>query len=457
MFRLSTIVLGVLAVAAPALAQDAAAWEGQVDGTDVYVRSGPTRNWYQITKLSRPAKVTVVGRQGDWVKIVPPKGVYSLISKLYVTADGTTGTVTSDNVQVRAGSILYPTMRSWVQTSLNRNDTVSIVGETEEYYKIAPPAGVVVYMSAQYVKAVGDVGEAATPRSQPATDSRPTSDATTAAAAEARAVARRFKAFKVAQAALIAEYQKPPNQRDPAKVLAMYKALDMPANDPLAPAVSYGIKYLQMDIERAKGAQEVRRLVEDALAEQQELQARRDRIKLDIGAASRPAARTTLQGRLAPSRLFPGSGVAPKRWVVRNQATGSILAFVQSTAGKVNLKEMEGWRVRLTGMRRYNASLRSTIVEVTEAHKLAGGEPISPPARRRPRRKLKGKPVGATTRPADKARPAPTTRPAAKGAATPRVKPAAADKSTQAMPATGLPMASTTQPSRLPMDPEEYK
>jgi len=128
-------------------------------GADVYIRSRALPEAYTCGKISRSATVTVAGRDGDWLKIVPPEGVFSVIAKSYVRRDADNwGTVTGDNVRVRAGSspLLADTDAHYAeQGHLNTGHTVAIIGEGSDFYKIVPPGGAYVWISARYVRLPG--------------------------------------------------------------------------------------------------------------------------------------------------------------------------------------------------------------------------------------------------------------------------------------------------------------
>jgi uncharacterized protein YgiM (DUF1202 family) len=125
---------------------------GTVNSNAVYVRTGPSENYYAAVKLDKGAQVTVVGIKFDWLKILPPEGSFSYVAKAYVEkrGDGTIGRVTKPDLNVRAGSTLTA-MKTQVQTKLNENDDVEIIGEQDEYFKIKPPAGAYLYVNKQFV------------------------------------------------------------------------------------------------------------------------------------------------------------------------------------------------------------------------------------------------------------------------------------------------------------------
>jgi SH3-like domain-containing protein len=153
----------LLALAPLALAQDAVQvqptvensrfqFSGVINSPDVYVRSGPGEAWYSTMKVPQGAPVTVVGIKYDWLKVLPPEGSFCYVSKLYVErrGDGSVGRVTRSDINVRAGSDLSA-VKTTVLAKLNLGDDVKIVGEQDEYYKIAPPDGTFLYVNKQFV------------------------------------------------------------------------------------------------------------------------------------------------------------------------------------------------------------------------------------------------------------------------------------------------------------------
>ena len=131
----------------------------EVIGTNVYVRSGNSQNDYPCTKLDAPAKVTVLAEEFGWAKILPPEGCYSWIYKAYVKVDSanpTVGVLTGDNVRVWAGADNIDSGNSsGLQTKLNTGEIVELFPdqpETGDYYRIKPPTGAHLWISADYLK-----------------------------------------------------------------------------------------------------------------------------------------------------------------------------------------------------------------------------------------------------------------------------------------------------------------
>ncbi len=130
-------------------------WEGEVTGSNVYVRSGAGANWYPTAKLNAGDRVLVLGEKFGWYRVTPPPDSFSFIDTATVerNAGGGTGTVKQDKVYVRAGSHLE-SRKSATQIVLNKGATVEIIGEAEGFFKIKPPPGAALYISKQYVKPI---------------------------------------------------------------------------------------------------------------------------------------------------------------------------------------------------------------------------------------------------------------------------------------------------------------
>jgi hypothetical protein len=136
----------------------------EITGDDVYIRSGPGTNFYHCGKLKKGDKVTVVGRQFSWSRIVPPAGNFSWISTQYVTIspdNPDVGTVTGDNVRVYAGSdFVKPLYSTTLQGKLNKGEKIKLLGEQmDDYYKIASPAFAYLWVSTNYTNPLGPVRE----------------------------------------------------------------------------------------------------------------------------------------------------------------------------------------------------------------------------------------------------------------------------------------------------------
>lgn len=154
--------------ALPAVDWNGSVYEAVVNGNQVTVRSGPSENYYPITRLDKGTTIVVAGLNGDWVRIVPPAGAFSLVSKKFVTAGAgaSTGTINVAVLNVRAGSLLNSRYET-VQTKLSRGEAVTILGEAklgeDDYYKIKPPAGAFLYIQKDLVAPTRKLDASAVP------------------------------------------------------------------------------------------------------------------------------------------------------------------------------------------------------------------------------------------------------------------------------------------------------
>jgi uncharacterized protein YgiM (DUF1202 family) len=124
---------------------------GTINADAVYVRSGAGDNYYPTMKVNNGTQVTVVGVKFDWLKCLPPEGSFCYVAKVYIEKGaGDTGRVNKDDVNVRAGSALNA-MKTTVQGKLSQGQSVKILGEQDEYYKIAPPPDAFVYVKKDFV------------------------------------------------------------------------------------------------------------------------------------------------------------------------------------------------------------------------------------------------------------------------------------------------------------------
>ncbi len=174
--QIAILIAGILITVPTLFAQDDALdkypYVAKVTGNDVYVRSGPGTAYYYTQKLNGPDEVIVVGKKYDWLKIIPPKGSFSWISKRYVdpvAGNESVGIVTGENVRVYAGSPnVSPRNSSSLQTKLSETEVVRLTGdEMEDYYKIEPPATAYLWMSEQFLEYVGPVKEKRKPAPEP--------------------------------------------------------------------------------------------------------------------------------------------------------------------------------------------------------------------------------------------------------------------------------------------------
>ncbi len=139
-----------------------AAYIGEITEDRVNVRSGPSTNYYVVTKLGAGDRVRVVDKgEGDWLAVAPPKGVYSVISSEVVdVGDDHTGVVNTDRVRVYADAMNEKQKRYAYNyhPRLKRGTVVRIiesaVGGDDGLLRIVPPDGATVWIHGDYVVAV---------------------------------------------------------------------------------------------------------------------------------------------------------------------------------------------------------------------------------------------------------------------------------------------------------------
>ncbi len=138
----------------PAFAQSSYPFPGMVIEDHVAVRAGAGTAYYVVGKLPKGATVHVDEKIFDWYKILPPKGVYSYVSRAFVDAkgDGKTGIVNKTRAAVKSASLNGPGDSFRRQVNLLKGDIVKIVGEEGWYYKIIPPKGAYVYIPISAIK-----------------------------------------------------------------------------------------------------------------------------------------------------------------------------------------------------------------------------------------------------------------------------------------------------------------
>ena len=415
----------VVLAAGTQLAQ-AAPYEGVLAGNDVYVRSGPGgQGAYPCAKLSSPAKVIVVDKLDNWLKIKPPAGCFSVVSKQYVSVDPVTkvGTITGNNVWVRAAGVLRDTNFFTLQLRLNKSDRVKVFGQAGDYYKIASPDGAYFWISAKYIRPAGAVSVTVGPTTRPVSVTPPTTRPvviipappvapTTAPAAARRRTNLALTAFQAAEKLLAAECTKPMGERDFTKVLGLYQAIDVTGDNAyVKPYVDARVAFIQAAIERRKDLADVKKLVADATAREEALRIHQAKLQSE-SPTTRPVTAFVTQGVLLESQIFPGGLGAPKRYIVRDRYTFFINAYVQCTRGTVNLAPYVNKHVGIMGTTSFDKGLGLDIVEAREVKILA--EDVQFPHPPKPI-------IQPLPKPAPK--PAPTTKPAPVIVPTPLVTP----------------------------------
>ena len=143
-------------IAQSALAAEKLPYTAYVSGRNVYVRSGPGKDYYPTDKLQKGQKVEVFRHEpGGWFAIRPPEGSYSWVpARDLSNAEDKLADAKSDRVAVRIGSNLHRS-RDVISVRLRRGETVEILGfdrsGSKTWCKIAPPAGEFRWIHGKFV------------------------------------------------------------------------------------------------------------------------------------------------------------------------------------------------------------------------------------------------------------------------------------------------------------------
>lgn len=155
-------LLLIIAPATPSVAEDIAfPYKAYITSSDVYVRSGPGKNYYPTNKLAVGTEVEVYRHDpGGWYAIRPPEGSFAWVSGRYLQVTGEAGLakVAGDEVAARVGSE-FSDIRDVIQVRLHRGEIVEVVDKKEfgagpdagVWYKIGPPSGEFRWVSGRYV------------------------------------------------------------------------------------------------------------------------------------------------------------------------------------------------------------------------------------------------------------------------------------------------------------------
>ncbi len=337
-----------------------------ITGDNVYIRSGPGTNYYECGKLNKSDKVEVVSTQFSWSRIVPPAGSFSWISTQYVSTDPNNpgvGVVTGDSVRVYAGSdSVKPLYSTTLQLKLNEGDKVKLLGEERDnYYKIAPPVGAYLWVSTQFTKPLGAVGEVATiiePPIEPNEPNEPNA-APLAAATNLSTEAEKLKEYYALAKQVQAEQVKPIEQQNYADIK---KSLtDIAGNKEAGKAMRYA-EFTLEQIER----------VELALAVKKEIQLQNTQLeqikeRIDKARAARLEEYQDL-GRFAAIgqfQTFETYGPGHYR-IIDDSGKTVCYALPSGAASEIDLSKLVGVKVGLVGKIEPHQETEGALVRFTE-------------------------------------------------------------------------------------------
>ena len=137
-------------------------YQAQITGGDVYIRSGPGKNYYPTDKLQRGNVVEVYRHDpGGWYAIRPPRRSFSWIAATNLRlSENNLAEVTGAGVMAYVGSN-FSDVRDVHQVRLEAGEVVEIIGmkrfikqgggTAETWYKTASPAGEFRWVSSRFI------------------------------------------------------------------------------------------------------------------------------------------------------------------------------------------------------------------------------------------------------------------------------------------------------------------
>jgi uncharacterized protein YraI len=378
------LLVPILAIASALSARgDGFPYVAYINSADVYVRSGPGRDYYPTEKLAKGVQIEVYRHDpGGWLAIRPPQGSFAWVSARHLDLEeGNLATVNSDRVVARVGSS-FSDMRDVIQVRLDRDEKVSLLETPESdspWCKIAPPAGEFRWVFSKYVdrELPADLAE----------DERNSRDSDTLVArsrgetqdeddVDSERVQLTAGSDQVAPPAA-----KPPAEPEFAGDLARLRELeriDMELSEVVAGDISQwsftelqqraelALRAAQSSLERGRA-----RVLLDKLVRFEEIKRRNDTLRTGpTGAVPAPAVATITIPRPGDARY---DGVGKLLPVVTQKTggpqyalfdqTGAVLSFVTPAPG-VNLRPFVDKNVGVNGQRGYLPELQRQHVSV---------------------------------------------------------------------------------------------
>ncbi len=332
---------------------------GLVKGNNVYVRSGSNANYYPVTKLNKGDEVTVLGQEFGWLKIAPPAGCYSLVDKTYVDKVDDKSGVVNGSIWAYAGSSLN-NQKYAKQVKLQKGDKVQVIGETADgaLYKIEPPAGATLWVSAELVDRDGTMLTEKSDGNKPAieplkpgtlklegleevtTTTRPAiaiapptrrKDRTAPTPAEPKDTGRYQLQIDAIEAEVAAEMAKPMNERKLEPIIMKYEPIASQEEDQVAHIYAVTrMEQLRGHLELVDAVKQIRTLTDTAIENANEIAKQRDKIRV-----SEPILLddVVLRGEIWVSGIYDGQGNRAKRWRVVERGTGKTLAYIEVPPG----------------------------------------------------------------------------------------------------------------------------
>ncbi len=376
---------------------------GMITGDQVYVRAGPAQVYYPSGYVNKGEKVVVHKEMFGWAKVEPTKNCFSFIAKEYVdllenstevtppSTEGAAvrhvltvkGMVKTDHVRVRAGSIkVAPEKADEQQTLLNQGDVVEIIGEQDNYYKIACPPKCYFWVSLDFIERSKEPLTAVTEKNITAPKPEATTTETVAATTETAVqqtlvVAPEKPAAPVLSALdidrrdydLVAkmmqdQMNKPIQERDFTKI---NQTLDAIIKRTESSSIKTASESLSRQVRRADMALQIWK---QSKAQDEQLKMTlakiEDKVQTTYAVNAPPEKRLqdiVVKGRLANSSVFTSNN-KNRRFLVMDDME-RISYYAIATRPGLDLRQWIGKRVSLIGKATYDAYSNIRLIHVT--------------------------------------------------------------------------------------------
>lgn len=133
------------------------AWKGSSNTSSLKIRSGPSTGYDVLATISKKTAVTVIGESGNWYYVQLANGVKGFAYKDYIQKGSgySTCTITgvSNTLNIRSG----PGTTNSVVTSVANGTVLTLLDDSQSWYKVKTSDGKEGYVSSEYVKLGGTI------------------------------------------------------------------------------------------------------------------------------------------------------------------------------------------------------------------------------------------------------------------------------------------------------------
>jgi len=343
----------------------------EITADNVHIRSDRGTQYYSCGKLNKADRVKVVSQQFGWSRIVPPAGSFSWISMQYVSIDPNNpsiGIVTGDNVRVYAGSdYVKPIHSTTKQLMLNKGEKVTLMGEEKDgYYKIVPTDGAYLWVSTQYTKPLGSVGEFPL-TVEPRTQVEPEADTGVIIPARASVESQKLKEYYDLEKRIRNERAKPIEQQD---YTSIKKSLLEIANDKTAGKAARYCRFAIEQIKRYELALEVAKAVRLQDAQLQQTKEGIEKARTTRLSGIQDLGRFAVIGQFQTSSIYGREAELKYYRIIDDSGRTVCYALPTGAVSKMDLSKFIDHKVGLVGTIQPHQQTAGALVQFTEIVKL---------------------------------------------------------------------------------------